>query len=68
MPEIQYLRTILAFLRAHVAELRRQGRHAEDGYSTETIIVIALLAAMALVVVGVIVSRVKATANKIKTE
>jgi hypothetical protein len=67
MPELQYLPTILAFLRAHVAELRRQGRD-EDGYSTETIIVIALLAAAALFAVGVIVRKVRATARNISTE
>jgi len=67
MPELDHLKTLLLLLRGQLAELRRQAR-AEDGYTTETIIVIALLAAAALVVVGVIVTKVKATANKIKTE
>lgn len=66
MPEVTYLQTVVALLRAHLAQLRRQD--PEAGYSTETIIVIALLAAAALFAVGLIVQKIRATAGKIKTE
>ena len=40
----------------------------EAGYSTETVIVTALLAALALTAVGIIVAKVVAKANSIKTD
>ena len=55
MPEILQLRTVLALLRAHVAELRRQG--AEDGYTTETLNITAFLVAAGGVAGGLIVRR-----------
>lgn len=39
----------------------------EAGYTTETVIVTALLAALALVAVGIIVTKVIAKANSIST-
>ena len=55
MPEILQLRTVLAFLRAHVTELRRR-LGSEDGYTTETLIITALLVAAAVVAGGIIVA------------
>jgi hypothetical protein len=64
MPEILQLRTVLALLRAHVAELRRcQG--AEDGYTTETLIITALLVAAAVVAGGIIVALIMRKANEL---
>ena len=40
----------------------------EAGYTTETIIITALLAALALLAVGLIVTQVKITAGSIKTQ
>jgi hypothetical protein len=40
----------------------------EAGYTTETIIITAMLAALALLAVGYIVTRVGATANNISTD
>jgi hypothetical protein len=54
MPEIFHLRMVLALLRAHVAELCRQG--GEDGYTTETLVITALLVAAAVVAGGIIVA------------
>jgi hypothetical protein len=63
MPEILQLRMVLAVLRAHVTELRRQG--AEDGYTTETLIITALLVAAAVVAGGIIVALIMRKANEL---
>jgi hypothetical protein len=63
MPEILQLRMVLAVLRAQVAELRRQG--AEDGYTTETLIITALLVAAAVVAGGIIVALIMRKANEL---
>ena len=63
MPEILQLRTVLAVLRAHAAELRRQG--SEDGYTTETLIITALLVAAAVVAGGIIVALIMRKANEL---
>lgn len=56
---------------AHLARMLRtrlaQIRHDEAGYSTEAVIVIALLVAMALTAVGIIAAKVIAKANSIST-
>jgi hypothetical protein len=54
---------VLALLRAQVAELRRQG--AEDGYTTETLIITALLVAAAVVAGGIIVALIMRKANEL---
>jgi hypothetical protein len=54
---------VLAVLRAQVAELRRQG--AEDGYTTETLIITALLVAAAVVAGGIIVALIMRKANEL---
>ncbi|MEU6572553.1 hypothetical protein [Streptomyces sp. NPDC046805] len=58
------LDTLAHLVRAHLAEVRRHAR-SDAGYTTETIVVTALLAILALTVVGVIVSKVTAKANGI---
>ena len=63
MPEILQLRMVLALLRAHVADLRCQG--AEDGYTTETLIITALLVAAAVVAGGIIVALIMRKANEL---
>jgi hypothetical protein len=63
MPEILQLRMVLAVLRAQVADLRRQG--AEDGYTTETLIITALLVAAAVVAGGIIVALIMRKANEL---
>jgi hypothetical protein len=57
-------------LLAHLtAEIRRRWRTVRDtrdgGYSTEAVLVTALLVAMALVVIGIIVAKVTSKANDI---
>lgn len=57
--------TLLAqALRARSARVRRQARR-DDGYTTETIVVTALLATLALGVVAVIAAKVMGRANGI---
>lgn len=56
-----YLTVILAHLRARLDAVRCD----EHGYTTETIVVTALLAAAALAVVGIIVAAVTNKANEI---
>jgi hypothetical protein len=63
MPDILQLRMVLAVLRAQLAELRRQG--AEDGYTTETLIITALLVAAAVVAGGIIVALIMRKANEL---
>jgi hypothetical protein len=63
MPEILQFRMVLAVLRAQVADLRRQG--AEDGYTTETLIITALLVAAAVVAGGIIVALIMRKANEL---
>lgn len=58
-PETEALWTVL---RARVEELRRR---PDAGYSTETVLVTALLVVAALVVVAIIVAKVTEKANGI---
>ncbi|MFE6287860.1 hypothetical protein [Streptomyces sp. NPDC057877] len=58
------LDTLARRVRAHLAVLRRQAR-SDAGYSTEAIVVTALLALLALTAVGIIVAKVTAKANGI---
>lgn len=51
-------------LAAHAALVRRRA-HTDSGYTTETIVVTALLALLGLTVVGIIVAKVTARANGI---
>jgi hypothetical protein len=60
-PELTVLRHLIGALRAHLSAVR-----ADDaGYSTEAVVVIALLVAMALAAVGVIAAKVIAKANSL---
>jgi hypothetical protein len=53
---------LLTGLRDRATEVRR---NSDAGYSTEATIVIALLAAAAIVIVGIIVAKITARANSI---
>jgi hypothetical protein len=55
----------LQFLVAHIRVLLRRLREEDDGYTTETIVVTALLVALALAVLATIAAKVKAKANTI---
>ncbi|MEV8015273.1 hypothetical protein AB0O76_02715 [Streptomyces sp. NPDC086554] len=60
------LDTLDRLARAHLTEVRRRARSRPDaGYTTETIVVTALLAVLGLTVVGIIVAKVTAKANGI---
>lgn len=63
MPELQaaWIRHLLGALRARLAAARRD----EAGYTTETILVTALLAAAALAAIGYLVSLIIAKAHSI---
>lgn len=62
MPELLYLKTVVALLRAHVSELRRNG---EDGYTTETLVITAALALAAVAALTIIVAKIRQKANQI---
>lgn len=51
-------------LRAHTAKVRKHAR-GDAGYTTETILVTALLAILALSVIGIIAAKVLSKANGI---
>lgn len=55
---------LTAAARTHLARVRQATRE-DGGYTTETIVVTALLAILGLTVVGVIVAKVTAKANGI---
>ncbi len=63
-PELIILRHLFDSLTARWQALRAD---PEAGYSTEAVIVTALLAALALTAVGIIVAKVIAKANSIST-
>jgi hypothetical protein len=66
VPEIGLLRAIWALFRAHLAAAIREWRqHGDAGYTTETVVVIALLVAMALAAIAIITARVLAKANSL---
>lgn len=50
--------------RAHLADVRRNTRR-DAGYTTETILVTALLTILALTVLGIIIAKVTGKANSI---
>ena len=60
-PSLDAIGRLIAVLRARLAE----ARHDEAGYTTETILVTALLAACALAAVGYLVALIIAKAHSI---
>ncbi|MGH9055262.1 MAG: hypothetical protein ACRDYY_05265 [Acidimicrobiales bacterium] len=63
-PELTILRHLFQILAVRWQALRAD---PEAGYSTEAVIVTALLAALALTAVGIIVAKVVSAANNIST-
>jgi hypothetical protein len=63
MPELVWVRVMIGFLRDRLMALRED----EAGYSTEAVVVIALLVAMALIAVGIIAAKVISKAKSINT-
>ncbi|MBB5155921.1 hypothetical protein [Saccharopolyspora phatthalungensis] len=57
-----YLNLLFGTVRARIDELRR---HPDAGYTTETVVVTAVLIAAALVVVGILVAKAVSKANEI---
>lgn len=64
MSELTVIRQIVRYLRDRLATARAE---PEAGYSTEAVVVIALLVATAVAAVGIIASKVLAKANSIET-
>jgi hypothetical protein len=58
------LRQLIAHLRSRLMALRAE---PEAGYSTEAVVVIALLVAMAITAVGIIAAKVISAAHNIST-
>jgi hypothetical protein len=63
-PELTMLRHLLAVIRTRWQMLRAE---PEAGYSTETVVVTALLVALAIAVLAIIAVKVTASANNINT-
>jgi hypothetical protein len=59
-----FIKNAMALLRNRLAVLRAE---PEAGYTTETVVVTALLIVMALTVIGIIAAKVISTANNIQT-
>ena len=64
LPETVILRQLAGQLRARLAAARRK----EAGYSTEAVIVTALLVALAITAVAIIASKVIGAAKGLKTK
>ena len=62
--ELSIIRHLIAQLRSRLQVLRAE---PEAGYSTEAVVVIALLVAMAITAVGIIAAKVISTAHNIST-
>ena len=64
LPELIVIRHLFTVLQGRWQALRAD---PDAGYSTEAVIVTALLAALALTAVGIIVAKVVSSANNINT-
>jgi hypothetical protein len=62
--ELEILRAMARALRQRVAVMRAEG---DGGYSTEAVVVTALLVALAIAAVAIIAAKVLAKANSIST-
>ena len=62
--EFQVMRTIARMLRDRLTAAREKG---EAGYSTEAVVVTALLVALAIAAIAIIAAKVLAKANSIST-
>jgi fatty acid desaturase len=60
--QLELLRLAAAELRTRFAQLRRE---PDAGYTTETVVVVALLVAMAIAAVAIITAKVIAKANSL---
>jgi hypothetical protein len=64
--ELHVLGALMSAARSHLAAARAQHRREPDaGYSTETVVVTAILVALAIGVLGVIAAKVTSKANSI---
>lgn len=64
LPELILLRHLVRLIHDRWQAVRAT---REAGYTTETVVVTALLVAMAIAVIAIIVTKVTATANNIST-
>jgi hypothetical protein len=64
LPELTILHHLFALLRTRWQVLRAE---PEAGYSTETVVVTALLVGLAIAVIAIIAVKVTSTANNINT-
>ena len=62
--QLTIIRQLIAALRGRLQKARAE---PEAGYSTEAVVVIALLVAMAITAVGIIAAKVLTTAHNIST-
>jgi hypothetical protein len=62
--ELQVIRVMVRVLRGRLAEARSE---PDAGYSTETVVITALLVALAIAAVAIIATKVLAKANSITT-
>lgn len=60
---------LVALLSAHVVELRRQAAdNGERGDIVQTVIIVSLFAAAAIVIVGILVVKATNAANNVQTQ
>jgi hypothetical protein len=63
------LQLMVTWILLRVAEARRESRARPDrGDIVQTVIIVGLFAAAAIIIVGILVAKATSTANKVKTE
>ncbi len=68
VPELMAIHYVAAALRVRLAAAREQARHDERGMTTETVIITAILALLAITAGAVITAKVMDKAGSIRTE
>lgn len=67
-PELMAIHYVATVLRARLAAAREEARHDERGMTTETVIITAILALLAITAGAVITAKVMDKAGSIRTE
>ena len=67
-PELMAIHFVATALRGRLAAAREEARHDERGMTTETVIITAILALLAITAGGIITAKVMGKLGSIRTE
>ena len=65
VPELRPIAMAMTALQVRLAKAHAE---SESGYSTETVIVTAMLAGLAMLAIGIIITKIRTSANNINTD